>query len=498
MPIPDFSNTTTFPVFEDLPFDDDDGAHDAREEWFLVAQVKQNMTITKPTVVAADRGGDEFAITFEDRGIDLRPVKTGWSIVVPRAMRTRPREGKKGFVRVAEGRGTGVKYVPAGLEVMFELGRMVRGEDEEEKGAGRCAGCGMEEGLKSFSTYATPSPSFIPLPRNGQLGAADPVLAPILAAADTAVAPLWHPDLSLEEFRSAWLVPPPAPLGTPREGVDVVTETRMVPMRDGVEREVKIWRARTGRSEEGEDWKEEKPGVLAMRFHGGGWVVGGHVTEEPENLMLAGLGGVVVVSVDYRTAPEHKFPIPLDDCLDATLWCQRNAPSLKAGPDRIILLGSSGGANLALAVSLRLREGKVDGVIAQALAFPVTCHPSLFPSDRYEYGSWQQHREASVLDAVKMEWFWDAYITREARGSEPVEWHSPLLAGSFEGLAACLDEGIALAERMREEGVPTEMHAYRGMPHCFYIFEGHEATTEYYRRVVDFVKAFAHGSAEKV
>ncbi|KAF6804890.1 zinc mynd-type domain containing protein, partial [Colletotrichum musicola] len=68
MPIPDFSNTTTFPVFEDLPFDDDDGAHDAREEWFLVAQVKQNMTITKPTVVAADRGGDEFAITFEDRG----------------------------------------------------------------------------------------------------------------------------------------------------------------------------------------------------------------------------------------------------------------------------------------------------------------------------------------------------------------------------------------------------------------------------------------------
>ncbi|KAF6818400.1 zinc finger, mynd-type domain containing protein, partial [Colletotrichum musicola] len=116
-------------------------------------------TITKPTVVAADRGGDEFAITFEDRGIDLRPVKTGWTIIVPRAVRTRPREGKKGFVRVAEGRGTGVKYVPAGLEVMFELGRMVRGEEEEEEGEGggeekkvvvgaegRCAGCGKEEG----------------------------------------------------------------------------------------------------------------------------------------------------------------------------------------------------------------------------------------------------------------------------------------------------------------------------------------------------------------
>lgn len=152
--------------------------------------------------------------------------------------------------------------------------------------------------LKPVSTYAPPSPYFRPLPRNGHLGAADPALAPILSAADAAVAPLWHPALSLDEFRRAWLVPPPAPRGTPREGVDVGTETRMVPMRDGVEREVRIWRARTGPSRDGE---EERPGALAMRFHGGGWVVGGHVTEEPGNLMLAGLGGVVVVSVDYRT-----------------------------------------------------------------------------------------------------------------------------------------------------------------------------------------------------
>ncbi|KAF9880808.1 glycosyl hydrolase family 76 [Colletotrichum karsti] len=127
MPIPDFSNTTTFPAFDALPIEDDGGsAPDAREEWFLVAQVKQNMTITKPTVVVSDRAGDEFAITFEDRGVDLRPVRTGWTIVVPRATRTTPREGKKGFVRVAEGRGTGVKYVPAGLERVFELGRAVR------------------------------------------------------------------------------------------------------------------------------------------------------------------------------------------------------------------------------------------------------------------------------------------------------------------------------------------------------------------------------------
>ncbi|WYZ41384.1 hypothetical protein EsH8_V_000279 [Colletotrichum jinshuiense] len=135
-------------------------SHDAREEWFLVAQVKQNMTITKPTLVVVDRSGTEFAVTFEDRGIDLRPVKNGWTIVVPRAVRTQPKGGKQGFVRVPEGKGTGVKYVPGGLEKLGELGALVRGEGEGEGGGGggvgvkgKCAGCGKTEaeagGLKS-------------------------------------------------------------------------------------------------------------------------------------------------------------------------------------------------------------------------------------------------------------------------------------------------------------------------------------------------------------
>ncbi|KAL0942764.1 zinc finger, mynd-type domain containing protein [Colletotrichum truncatum] len=142
MAIPDFTNDAVFPVFDALPVEDDaeSAGPDARPEWFLVAQVKQNMTITKPTVVVSDRGGDEFAITFEDRGIDLRPVKTGWTIVVPRAVRTKPKEGKKGFVRVAEGKGTAVKYVPADLDKVVELGTRLRADND---GAGqKCASCG--------------------------------------------------------------------------------------------------------------------------------------------------------------------------------------------------------------------------------------------------------------------------------------------------------------------------------------------------------------------
>ncbi|KAK1980785.1 hypothetical protein LZ30DRAFT_594148 [Colletotrichum cereale] len=182
MPIPDFANEAIFPAFDGLPIEDAGAAdppsyaasseppsyvpppppdppsavapkpssHDAREEWFLVAEVKQNMTITKPTLVVVDRGGTEFAVTFEDRGIDLRPVRQGWTIVVPRAVRTAPKGGKRGFVRVPEGRGTGVKYVPGGLEKIGEVGARARGGDGDGDGGrgfrGRCAGCGKGEG----------------------------------------------------------------------------------------------------------------------------------------------------------------------------------------------------------------------------------------------------------------------------------------------------------------------------------------------------------------
>ncbi|KAK1719363.1 uncharacterized protein BDZ83DRAFT_786104 [Colletotrichum acutatum] len=196
MPIPDFANEAIFPIFEGLPIEEPGAAdppsyaasseppsyapapsdppsytdsqsgsgtakssasssstavtrppassHDAREEWFLIAQVKQNMTITKPTLVVVDRQQTEFAVTFEDRGIDLRPVKGGWTIVVPRGVRTAPKGGKRGFVRVSEGKGTGVKYIPGGLEQIGELGARVR--EDGGRWLRECAGCGKGAG----------------------------------------------------------------------------------------------------------------------------------------------------------------------------------------------------------------------------------------------------------------------------------------------------------------------------------------------------------------
>ncbi|KAH7357884.1 hypothetical protein B0T11DRAFT_283282 [Plectosphaerella cucumerina] len=196
MPLPDFSSPTLFPSFADVPLEASPppitaasaavvpyppnnaapssslpppySAPPAGEEpapppppsysptpetttHFLLAQVKQNMTITKPTLIATDASGVDFAITFEDRGIDLRPVKMGWTVVIPGATRTAPPAdgSKKGFVRVPEGRGTGVHYIPAKLARVMEVGRRLNEaegtveEDEEDKG---CMTCGREGG----------------------------------------------------------------------------------------------------------------------------------------------------------------------------------------------------------------------------------------------------------------------------------------------------------------------------------------------------------------
>lgn len=114
--------------------------------------------------------------------------------------------------------------------------------------------------------------------------------------------------------------------------------------------------------------------------------------------------------------------------------CKANAADLGVDPERTLLLGSSGGANIAVATAMRLREEGVSGLLGQVLAFPVTCHPALLPSDKYELGSYRQCHDASIVDALKMEFFWDAYMPDEPGRVEPRTWHSPLLADSLRGL----------------------------------------------------------------
>lgn len=138
--------------------------------------------------------------------------------------------------------------------------------------------------------YVPLDPNFKPLPKNGHLSKLDEDFAKMKPDIDAFVDQIWEPSLSLQEFRGFWTnnsVPPP---NCPVEGQDVVTETRKILMRDGAEVEIKVYAAK----------QKQANSALIMRFHGGGWVVGGHCTEHSENLVIAGRTNSVVVSVDYR------------------------------------------------------------------------------------------------------------------------------------------------------------------------------------------------------
>ncbi|KAI4860476.1 hypothetical protein F4820DRAFT_108254 [Hypoxylon rubiginosum] len=166
--MPVFTDPSTFPAFHELPSASSlpssssltsSSSTSPPADWFLLAQIKENMTITKTTLVVRDRAGADFAVTFDDgdhRGLlgsgngsgeGAAPrFRKGHTLVVPRAARTdREGEGKKAVVRVPAGRSGGVRVVPGSLEQVLELGRVLVGMEEESGLAKKCAACGGPE-----------------------------------------------------------------------------------------------------------------------------------------------------------------------------------------------------------------------------------------------------------------------------------------------------------------------------------------------------------------
>lgn len=151
--------------------------------------------------------------------------------------------------------------------------------------------------VKDKPDYVTFDPDFKPLPKYGHYSEMDPIFAQAKPMMDKFMDDQWDPQNSLEAFRNFWLKPSNPPEGCPQAGEDVVTETRQIPMRDEAEVEIKIYRAK---AKTNGDSSSSSPSALVLRFHGGGFVVGGHGTEHPESLFIAGRTNSVVVSVDYR------------------------------------------------------------------------------------------------------------------------------------------------------------------------------------------------------
>jgi acetyl esterase len=206
-------------------------------------------------------------------------------------------------------------------------------------------------------------------------------------------------------------------------------------------------------------------------FHGGGWVVGDiNMTDQPCR-MLTNAAGCVTVSVDYRLAPEHKFPAAPEDCYAVTKWIAENAAALNVDPLRIAVGGTSAGGNLAAAVALMARDRGDLSVAYQLLVYPATTSVLDTASHR-EFAKDSYY----ILSRDDMEWFWRHYLANEADRTNP--YACPAYAKTLRGLPPAFvitaefdplrDEGEAYAARLREEGVPVRHKRYDGVTHGFF------------------------------
>ncbi|KAF2802323.1 uncharacterized protein BDZ99DRAFT_483051 [Mytilinidion resinicola] len=224
------------------------------------------------------------------------------------------------------------------------------------------------------------------------LSTVNPDFAPLIPGVNAAFKKIWT-YTTMDEFRGNWG-------GTrasysacvPVDGFSITHE--MIPTRDGTEVELRVWRPESNIDE-----------VLPLLFvcHGGGFVVGGHDSENAMARTVCVRNGMAVISVDFRRAPEHKFPTAFNDCYDAYHWIIKNATQLKIDPKKVILGGSSAGASIAASIAIELREeDALNGVIGQLLNIPVTCHPKQFPHDKYELNSYVQNAEAPTINGNMM------------------------------------------------------------------------------------------------
>jgi acetyl esterase len=219
-------------------------------------------------------------------------------------------------------------------------------------------------------------------------------------------------------------------------------------------------------------WPQELPGAplpALVYFHGGGWVICDLDTHDPTCRAVTNNVGCVVVSVDYRLAPEHKFPAAAEDAYAATLWVAANATDLGVDATRVAVGGDSAGGNLTAAVALMARDRHTPDIVFQLMVYPVTDITSM------ETPSYRDNGEGYFLTATAMEWYRRQYLTDLSEASHP--YASPLQAADLSGLPPALvitaeldplrDEGEAYASRLRESGVPATSSRYDGVFHGF-------------------------------
>src|SRR6201994_1812856 len=204
-------------------------------------------------------------------------------------------------------------------------------------------------------------------------------------------------------------------------------------------------------------------------FHGGGWVIGDLDSHDVVCRKLAHEGELIVVSVDYRLAPEHKFPAAADDAIAATKWIADNAQQLGIDASRLTVGGDSAGGNLAAGGTLSARDNDGPKIAGQVLIYPATDFSMSHPSH-------SEPETSILLTHSVIKWFRDHYLNSPADASD---WRaSPARAKSFAGLPPAYvltagadplrDEGLEYAERLKAAGVAVTFKTFPGQFHGFF------------------------------
>ncbi|QWC20669.1 alpha/beta hydrolase [Halorubrum sp. 2020YC2] len=295
----------------------------------------------------------------------------------------------------------------------------------------------------------------------------DPDLAAAIAEIESLGPPAWS-DLSVDAARrledDLFSGPPEPP----------VAETRDLAF-DGPHGEVPV---RVYRPENAVEASVDSRALVHL--HGGGWTLGTLDSVDGICRELAVRADAVVVSVDYRLAPEHPFPVAVDEAAAAVEWVTETAGALGVDPDRIGVSGTSAGGALAVATALRARE--FDDLLAPAgqfLLYPIAGHD-------FETDSYRENADGPLLTRADMRWFYERYLRSRVDAANP--YAVPLRARDLGDLSPATvvtagfdplrDDGVALAERFEREGTPVEHRHYPAMAHGFCSLADRVSTAE--------------------
>lgn len=230
-------------------------------------------------------------------------------------------------------------------------------------------------------------------------------------------------------------------------------------------------------------------GVMVY-YHGGGWVVGSIDGYDTLGRKLAERTSCAVVLVEYRLAPEHRYPIAVDDSYAALEWTSENLERIAGRSVPLFVAGDSAGGNLAAVMAQLSRDRGGPAIALQVLIYPVT-------DADFERPSYTDAENQLLLTKEAMLWFWDHYAPDAAERREPSA--SPLRAENLQGLPPAVvltaehdvlrDEGEAYAERLKEAGVPVELKRYAGQTHGFFSLLMLPGSERGFQQVVKAVKA---------